>query len=199
MRLLVATSNPGKVSEFKAALNQVGFEVVDLASAAGHLPPPEETEDTFSGNARLKAEYYRTRLGLPTLSDDSGLTVEVLDGRPGVLSSRLGADDRERIVNLHAMIRQAEAAGHPADRGAAFVCSLCLLLEGTSIEVEGRVEGKILDVPRGSAGFGFDPIFYYPPLDKTFAELSAEEKNRVSHRARAIQSLLERLGESTEF
>lgn len=192
MRLLIATSNPGKAAEYRAALAPLGFEVATL-SEFPPVPEPEESEPTFRGNARLKADYYFEQLGVPCLADDSGLEVDALGGRPGVLSSRTADSDQGRIAAVLSWMRQAEAQRGPLPRTARFVCAICLRLPEGRVEVEGTVEGEIIDTPRGNQGFGYDPIFLHPPSGKTFGELSRSQKNRLSHRAQALQQLLARL------
>ncbi len=197
MRLLIATSNPGKASEYRAALEPCGFELSSLAD----FPPlaePQETESTFRGNARLKADYYFEQLAVPCLADDSGLEVDALGGRPGVRSARVADSDRQRIAVLLSWIHEAEAQRGTLPRTARFVCAICLRLPEGRIEVEGTVQGQIIDTPRGSRGFGYDPIFYYPPRRKTFAELSPSEKNRLSHRAQALRRLLAKIQTSRQ-
>lgn len=192
MRLLIATSNPGKAAEYRAALAPLGFETAALSDFPP-VPEPEETEPTFRGNARLKADYYFERLGVACLADDSGLEVDALNGRPGVHSARVADTDPQRIAALLSWIRQAESQRGPLPRTARFVCAICLRLADSRIEVEGTVEGEIIDAPRGSRGFGYDPVFLHPPNGRTFGELSRSEKNRLSHRARALQKLLSKI------
>ncbi len=184
MRLVLGTANEGKIAEFRAALQPLGLELLS-AGRLGVPPPPEETGATFAENALLKARHYFGATGIASLADDSGLMVDALEGRPGVHSARYAPTDRERISRLLEELHRIPESG----RSARFVCALCLLAPGSRIEVEGEVEGTILEAPRGEGGFGYDPIFYYPPLGKTFAELSRKEKNRVSHRARALDRL----------
>ncbi len=183
MRLVLGTANEGKIAEFRAALQPLGLELLS-AGRLGVPPPPEETGATFAENALLKARHYFGATGIASLADDSGLMVDALEGRPGVHSARYAPTDRERISRL-----LEELHGMESGRSARFVCALCLLGRGLRVEVEGVVEGTILEAPSGEGGFGYDPIFHYPPLGKTFAELSREEKNRVSHRARALARL----------
>lgn len=154
-------------------------------------PPPtllevEETGATFAANARLKAAAGAQLFGAPCLADDSGLCVDALDGRPGVYSARYAPTNDERIAKL-----LGELAGVPTDRrGAAFVCAIALVWpDGRVIEVAGRCEGVITEAPRGTGGFGYDPVFLVPALGRTFAELQATEKNRMSHRALAVSRL----------
>jgi XTP/dITP diphosphohydrolase len=147
----------------------------------------EETGATFLENARLKADFYSRLTGLDTLGDDSGLEVMALDNRPGVFSARyagVGAGDEERISKLLAELKDIR------DRRARFVSAVCISRGGHALgSFTGMVRGEILFEKKGSHGFGYDPLFYYPPLRKTFAELNLEEKNRVSHRARALEKV----------
>ncbi|HSR51177.1 MAG TPA: RdgB/HAM1 family non-canonical purine NTP pyrophosphatase [Acidobacteriota bacterium] len=188
MHLLLATSNPGKAREFRRVLQPLGFEIESLETFPD-LPAAEETESTFKGNARLKARHYHQLTGLPALADDSGLEVDALGGRPGVRSSRLADSDPERIRRLLEMLAR-EAPQRDSMRSARFVCALCLVTPEKTWEVEGRVEGLIIDTPRGRHGFGYDPLFYFPPLDRTFAQIPPQTKNRISHRADALKKLL---------
>jgi XTP/dITP diphosphohydrolase len=187
--LLLATRNPGKKREIQGLLHehQPLLRVISLADA-GVLEEVEENGATFQENARLKADFYSRLTGLDTLGDDSGLEVMALDNRPGVLSARYagaGASDDERIARLLAEL------GACPDRRARFVSAVCLSRSGRPLKsFTGLVRGEILPEKKGSQGFGYDPLFYYPPLKKTFAELSLEEKNRVSHRARALRQAI---------
>jgi XTP/dITP diphosphohydrolase len=151
------------------------------------LPDAIEDGSSFAENARKKALHYFHLARLPTIADDSGLAVEALGGRPGVYSARFAPTDPERIEKL---LRMLKATQDGQNRAARFVCAICFCRsDQTLVEVEGQVQGEISLEPRGTAGFGYDPIFYYPPLDKTFAELTAAEKNKVSHRAVALEKL----------
>lgn len=195
MRFLLATLNKGKLRELQSALADLG---IDLVSLDDYPDVPEAVEDgeTFAENARKKALHYWRFASLPTIADDSGLMVEALGGEPGVYSARLAPDDPSRIRTV---LEALEQIGPEASRRAGFVCALCAILdESHRIEVEGTVEGRITAEPRGSRGFGYDPIFLYEPLGRTFAELSAEEKNAVSHRAVALQKLKARLRKHLE-
>ncbi|MCX6558358.1 MAG: RdgB/HAM1 family non-canonical purine NTP pyrophosphatase [Candidatus Aminicenantes bacterium] len=184
--LLVATRNPGKKLEIQSLLMEkdLSLRLVSLAEA-GVQADVDETGTSFQENARLKAEFYSQLTGLDTLGDDSGLEVLALGNRPGVLSARyagLGAGDDERIAKLLAEMSESD------DRRARFVSAVCLARPGwAGRSFLGMVRGEILREKRGNHGFGYDPLFLYPPLGKTFAELSLEEKNRVSHRARALR------------
>jgi XTP/dITP diphosphohydrolase len=186
--MLVATRNPGKKLEIQGCLQEknLSLRLVSLIEA-GVKADVDETGSTFQENARLKAEFYSQLTGLDTLGDDSGLEVLALGNRPGVLSARyagVGAGDDERIAKLLAEMSEID------DRRARFVSAVCLARPGSvGCSFLGMVRGEILREKRGSRGFGYDPLFFYPPLGKTFAELSLEEKNRVSHRARALEKV----------
>lgn len=186
-KVVLATRNRGKLGEFRRLLATRGCAVIDL-DGASIRKDHEETGDTYADNARLKALAYSQDTDLPVLADDSGLEVAALGGRPGVHSARYGgarADDAERIRRLLEELR-----GVPAPRAARFVCALALAQSGRLLcEARGECQGEIAFQPRGQRGFGYDPIFVFPELGKTFAELSAEEKDRVSHRARAVAAL----------
>jgi len=186
IRCLVATSNAGKLREIRPLLADLPIEWLTLAE----LPPcepPEETGDTFEENARLKARAYSSVTGLPAVAEDSGLEIDALGGAPGVRSARFGGAARtyaERFLLIEEALRQK-----PDDRTARFVCALALA-EGERIlfEARGVVEGTIAPEPRGEGGFGYDPIFFYPPFGCTLAE-AGERKSLVSHRAQAFAQL----------
>jgi len=184
VRLLVATSNPGKMRELSALFADVPCTLLSLADLAQPIDPPDETGDTCQENARLKASAYARAAGLPCLAEDSGFEVEALDGAPGVHSARVpGDDDAGRNAWVYA---QLDARGSRESR-ARFVSVLALAgADGQILHVaEGEVAGVISPEPRGSNGFGYDPLLFYPPLGRTFAELTQEEKAEVSHRGRA--------------
>lgn len=192
-KLMLATTNPGKVREFKALLGQ--YELLNKLTLLTPkdwpepLPEVEETGATFAENARLKAVALAKATGLPALADDSGLCVDALGGKPGLHSARWageGATDEDRNALLLARL-----AGVPAEeRTAQYVCVVSLAgPDGKSVEVEGTCGGMILKTPRGARGFGYDPLFFVPELERTIAELTEAEKNRISHRARAITAL----------
>lgn len=186
-QLLLATRNAHKTREFAEILGS-GFAVNDLADAA-ELPLVEETGLTFEANAILKAvEASRYFQGL-VVADDSGLEVDALDGAPGIYSARYAGEPATDAANVAKLLRELAECG-PGPHSARFRCSLALAQEGSILETFGGViEGTIVNAPRGRAGFGYDPVFQPQGYDQTFAELSAAEKNRVSHRARAIRSL----------
>ncbi len=189
--IVVATRNPGKLREFRALLSSTGWRVLGVSD----LPidrDPEETGASFAENARIKALFYSEEAELPVLADDSGLEVTALGGRPGLHSARYAgpeASDAERIKKLTAELEKVGGT-----REARFVCRLALAQSGRLLaEAEGECRGLIAQEPRGSNGFGYDPIFFFPELGRTYAELSESEKNNYSHRAHAVRSLLAQL------
>lgn len=192
MKLLVATKNPGKLAELAALCGGMALELLTLSDCPG-APDVEEDGATFAENAEKKALAYADWSGLPTMADDSGLCVEALGGRPGVLSARFAGGDRTSAALCAKLL--AELAGVPdARRGAAFHCAIALARPGRVLfTVEGVCPGRIIDRMRGTNGFGYDPVFLYEPLGLTFAQLDAATKNRVSHRARALEAFRERL------
>jgi len=183
-RLIVATTNAGKVIEIRSALGDVPGWTLDAASS--HLPSIEETEDTFLGNAILKAEHYSTFLDDLTLADDSGLCVAALGGRPGVHSARYAPDPPSRIKRI-----LEEMSPVPNNkRAAVFFCALAVARSGKTIwTVQCDVSGVIAHKPSGTGGFGYDPVFFLPDLHRTMGELSTDEKNRLSARGKAIAEL----------
>lgn len=185
-RLLVATTNPGKIREIAGILEGLPVQLHTLADFPG-IPEPDETGTTFAENARLKALYYHQATGLPSVADDSGIEIEALDGAPGIHSARWeGTDYAVKFQRIYEMLRQRNAWRSPA----RFVCRLALADAGRVVfEAEGIIEGRIADEPRGDQGFGYDPIFFYPPLGRTTAELERDLKATVSHRGRAFEQL----------
>ena len=185
-RILLATTNPGKLREITRILEGAPVELVRLDS----LPPiaePEETGSTFAENARLKALYYSGATGLPSVADDSGIEIEALDGLPGIHSARWqGSDYSVKFARIYELLRERGATGSPA----RFVCAVALAVDrGSAFEAEGIVQGEIASEPRGSHGFGYDPIFFYPPLQRTLGEVPDELKEGVSHRGAAFRAL----------
>lgn len=184
--LLIATSNAGKLREIRDILADVPYELRSLAD----LPPivePDETGATFEANAELKARYYSQATGLLTVADDSGLEVDALDKAPGVLSARFpGATYADKFATMFAML---DARGVESST-ARFVCAIALV-DGDRVvfEARGVVEGEITRRPRGEHGFGYDPIFYYPPFGLTLAEVPLQRKREVSHRGKAFEQL----------
>ena len=183
--LVLATMNRAKALELTELLGDVGHDIRSLADWPG-ATPPEETQETYAGNALLKARAAVRITGCLVLADDSGLEVDALDGAPGLRSARYGGpglDDAGRVGRLLDALRDVP----PERRAARFRCAIALLAPGGGARfTEGVVEGVIAASPRGTGGFGYDPVFFYPPLGRTLAELSAEEKTGVSHRARAV-------------
>jgi XTP/dITP diphosphohydrolase len=194
----VATTNPGKLGEIRQMLGgEIGW--VGLADFPD-IPEIEEDGKTFAENARKKAIGYAKATGLGTLADDSGLVVDALGEQPGVKSARFsGAKDKDRKVvdrkNIEKLLKLLKDIPEEK-RTARFVCCLCLASpEKVLIETEGKLEGIIIDEPAGDNGFGYDPIFFVPKLNKTVAQLTAEEKNAISHRGNAIRKLKLLLGD----
>lgn len=186
--LLIATTNPGKKKEFQQLFESFSLDIKSLEDYPD-APDVEETGDTFQENARLKAETLCHLYGLPTLSDDSGLSVEALNGRPGVYSARYAGEEKNDQANLEKVLE--ELKGIPFEkRIATFHCVLALAIPNKETRyIDGELKGFITDKPRGSHGFGYDPIFYLPDEERTLAELTQDEKNRMSHRAKAFQQL----------
>jgi XTP/dITP diphosphohydrolase len=183
--LLVATTNRGKLREIRGILQGVPLEIVTL-DAVGGVAEPEETGATFAENARLKALHYHTATGLPTVAEDSGLEIDALGGLPGVQSARWeGSDYDVKFRKIYQLLRER---GLPGSR-ARFVCALAYAADSrVAYEVEGTVEGEIAPEPRGSHGFGYDPIFLYPPMGQTLAEVTDEFKSTLSHRGAAFRA-----------
>ena len=187
-QLLVATRNPGKIGEFAQMLTGLPVELRAL-SEFPDIPEAEESGATFVENAALKARFYSRQAGIWTLADDSGLVVDALDGAPGVFSARYagpGASDAQRNERLLAELRETKSR----DRRARFVCVIALAgpARDEADFFTGVCEGAIAEEPRGAGGFGYDPLFVPEGYAQTFGELSAEVKNRISHRARALQA-----------
>jgi XTP/dITP diphosphohydrolase len=197
-RLIVATRNRNKVRELGHLLADLGVEVLSLADRAD-VPEIVEDGDTFAANAVKKARAVAAATGLPALADDSGLEVDALHGQPGVQSARYAGAGHDDAANNHKLLG-ALAAVPPARRTARFRCAIALADPagrlGAAVEVrEGACEGVIIDAPRGDHGFGYDPLFLYPDLGRTFAELTLDEKSRLSHRAQALHAMLSVLRE----
>ena len=187
---MVATTNPGKLHEIADILEGVPVELVALNDRSP-IAEPEETGTTFEENARLKARYYSKATGLLSVADDSGLEIDALDKAPGVHSARwYGTDYPTKFRKIQELFRERGVSGSTA----RFVCTIAVA-SGDSIlyEARGTVEGQITAEPRGTNGFGYDPIFFYPPLGCTLAELNRETKGTVSHRGKAFRALREYL------
>jgi XTP/dITP diphosphohydrolase len=195
-KLLVATKNKGKLVEFQAVFGDLGFKLIGLDEVKNVLPEVRETGETFEENACIKAVAYGDASGELTIADDSGLIVDALNGRPGVYSARYAPSVNERNVKL-----LTEMEGVPdEDRIARFVSVTCLYNpeNKSCIESRGEVEGAIAYGIKGEKGFGYDPVFFSFELNKTFGEASDEEKNSVSHRARALEKLKEMIKSSNK-
>lgn len=192
--ILVGSKNPHKLREVRDILAPLGLRAV----IAVNLPEVEETADTFAGNAAKKALEYAAFLRAPCLADDSGLVVPALGGEPGVRSSRYAGEKAGDVENLELLLRRIRER-RLREPEAYFQCCIAVAVAGAPPEVvlavEGRVHGRIVDAPRGRGGFGYDPVFFHPESGCTFAELPPEEKNRVSHRARALAELARRIPE----
>lgn len=184
--LVLATANPGKTRELMALLGNFPVEIKNL-SDFGPIPPIVEDGDTFEANAYKKASLTARYLGYAAMADDSGLVVDALNGAPGVYSARYAGEGAGDAANNEKLLQNM--AGK-SDRKAAFKCVISIAVPtGPALTYEGSCEGKILDAPRGSGGFGYDPLFYSEELGKTFAEASMEEKARVSHRGKALSEV----------
>jgi XTP/dITP diphosphohydrolase len=184
--VVLATTNRGKISEFQGLFRNSGVEIKTLDDF-GPIPPVIEDGDTFEENAVKKAQFTARVLGIPAIADDSGLTVKALQGAPGVFSSRYAGENADDQSNNRKLLTAMEGI---EDRAAAFVCVLAIAVpSGPALIYEGTCEGIIAGTPEGDQGFGYDPLFYYPPSQKTFAQLGREEKNRISHRGRAMGEL----------
>ncbi len=190
--LFLASGNAGKLKEFRALAGSAGeHRRLELWPGYAELPEFEESAPTFAENAAGKAFYYSRHRDGVVIADDSGLVVPALDGAPGVYSARYagpGASNEQRIAKL--LEEMKGLAG--ADRSAYFVCVIAAGQRGGALAVvSAKVDGEILEAPRGTGGFGYDPVFFFPPLGKTFAELSTEEKSYYSHRGKAFRRLME--------
>ena len=194
MRFILASNNKGKLRELKDILSELDIDAEVVSQReAGYDIEAEETGKTFYENAMIKAKAALEASGEPSIADDSGLCVDALGGAPGVYSARYGGEgssDEDKILLLLKNMEGAE------QRSARFVSSIvCVFPNGDTLESEGVCQGVILREPRGENGFGYDPVFYLPELGKSMAELSEEEKNRVSHRGKAVRAFGEKLRE----
>ena len=184
--LILATRNQGKIDEFQELFAGSGVEIKSIKDF-GPIPPVVEDGETFEENAYKKAFHTARMLGFPALADDSGLSVEALGGAPGVKSARYAGEEATKEDNNRKLL---EAMRDIPNRNAAFECVLAIAVpRGPALIYEARCEGEITAELQGAEGFGYDPLFYYPPLKKTFAQMSRAEKNRVSHRGKAMAEL----------
>ena len=188
MRLLIATTNRHKVAEIRRVLDCLAIEFSTLDDCPA-VAAPEEIGRTFEENARAKAHYYADATRELTVAEDSGLEIDALDGTPGVESARYGGEGisyPEKFTLIYDALERAGAAASPA----RFVCALAIATpDRVLFEARGTVEGRIAPEPKGSSGFGYDPIFFYPPYGRTLAEVTVEEKAEVSHRGKAFRAL----------
>ena len=198
VRLLVATSNPGKLAEIRGILGHLSIEISTLQDLRP-VPEPEESSTTFAGNARLKALYYDALAGTDspasapapgyTVAEDSGLVIDALDGEPGVRSARFLRPDATYAERFSEIYRRLEEA-QPRAWDARFVCALAVVRAGAVVyETAATIEGRIADTPSGTGGFGYDPIFYHPASERTLAEIGESAKVRISHRGEAFRRL----------
>lgn len=191
MKFIIATNNPKKLIELERILKPLGIDAVSAKEAGVVLDDVEETGTTFAENAFLKADAAYKKTGMPSVADDSGLSVDALNGRPGVYSARYAgenATDKDRYTKL-----LGEMKDIPEDKRTAHFTSAicCILSDGSKIEVEGRCDGRIAFEPSGDGGFGYDPVFLYG--ERSYAQLTAEEKDKVSHRGKSLRKLQEEL------
>ena len=187
-QILIATKNEGKLKEFKQIFTENGFEVLSLKDVDEDVDV-QENGLTFEENARLKADSYAKTIGIPVLADDSGLEIDALNGRPGIFSARYAGDHNDAANNAKVL---TELGGVPDEKRTATFHTTVVVRkpDGTELVANGNLRGRILSVPRGDNGFGYDPLFYVEEKQKTLAQMTREEKNQISHRALAIQDLL---------
>lgn len=192
MKFIIASNNPGKIRDFNNILSELGHEAVSLKEA-GIVCDPEENGTTFAENAYAKAKAIFDICKAPVIADDSGLSVDALDGEPGVFSARYGGDGLDDNERCFLLMKNTEHL-KPEEKTASFHCALCCILaNGEVITADGEIKGRVIDEMRGENGFGYDPMFYADELGKTFGEAVDEEKNSLSHRARALKVLSEKL------
>ena len=189
--IIIASKNTGKVREFQELFKNFPCKIISLSD----LPPvnePEETEQTFLGNATLKAQYYAKHYHKPCLADDSGIAVDALAGAPGVYSARYAGPKASDLDNIQLLLANMKGI---ANRACQFICALALVnAQGELLfTAQGECQGSLLNEPQGTNGFGYDPVFYSLDLNKSLATASASEKNSISHRARALQKLVKDL------
>ena len=190
MRLILASQNPGKLREMRDILSGLGVEVV-LQSELGLQVDVEETGTTFRENAMLKAEAVCRASGLPAIADDSGLCVDALQGAPGVYTARYGGPGLDDAGRCQLLLRNLRGL---SPRTCHFESAIaCVFPDGTALTAAGRCDGTVAYAPMGTDGFGYDPVFFVPRLKKTFAQLTAEEKNEISHRGQALRAFQETL------
>ena len=186
LTIVLATRNEGKIKELQELLN--GFDInIKSLKDFGPIPEVEEDGDTFEDNAYIKAHFTAKVLGLPAIADDSGLVVEALDGAPGVFSARYSGENATDEENIKKLLEEME---NKDNRKAHFETAIIIAVpRGPALTYIGKVEGEITENQAGDNGFGYDPVFYYPPMSKTFAQMTGEEKNSVSHRGKAMKDM----------
>lgn len=195
MRFVLASHNPGKLREMQAVLQALGVEVV-LQSQLGISVEVEENGTTFAENARLKAQAVCAASGLPAIADDSGLCVDALNGAPGVYTARYGGEGLDDEGRYRLLLNNMRGAG---TRACHFETAIsCVFPDGRELTAQGRCDGTVAYAPMGEDGFGYDPVFFVPRLKKTFAQLTPEEKNAVSHRGQALRAFAQVLREELE-
>jgi len=190
MRILIATTNKGKLREFQEAAQQLGYPEIEIAplTLPPGVPAPDETGVNFEENAGIKASYSSGYADELVIADDSGLEVDALDGAPGVYSARYAGEGANDAANNALLLERMHGQ---TQRSARFVCAIAIAKQGSVLATfRGTIEGELLDGPRGDGGFGYDPLFYYPPLGKGTAELTSDEKIAVSHRGNALRQVL---------
>lgn len=194
-KLLVASNNEHKINEIKEILKDFPLKIISLKEA-GIDVDVEENGNTFMENAHIKAsEIYKLADECMVIADDSGLTVDILNGEPGVYSARYSGEHGNSKKNNEKLLQNLKEIKFE-DRKAKFVCAIELIInEETVINVQGEIQGYIVEVERGKDGFGYDPLFYIPEFEKTFAEMSSDEKNSISHRGRALKKIQEKIKE----
>jgi XTP/dITP diphosphohydrolase len=188
-QVIVATRNKGKLKEFRAMLEPAGYEVLGIDDIDATLPDVVEDAETFEGNALKKAREYAAALGQAVISDDSGMCVDALGGAPGVYSARYAGEGAGDEANLAKVLADLRGQTSPAQ----YVCVLVFVDGAREVVVRGECEGEIIHTRRGDGGFGYDPVFYVEQYGRTMAELTMDEKNEISHRAKALQQLVELL------
>lgn len=192
MKVVLATRNVGKIREFQKRFSEIGWEAVSISEIA-NIPEPEETGQTFEENALQKARYYAKAVNLPVLSDDSGIIADILGDEPGIYSARYAGTHGDDKANNRKLV-EALRPYRGEERRGYYVCVIAVVWsDGRELTAEGRCNGIIRDFYKGTGGFGYDPLFYLPELGKTMAEISMEEKNRISHRGKAIDAILEKI------
>ena len=196
MKVVLASKNPHKLVEIRQITDKFGFDLV-LQSELGVDIDVEENGSTFEENSFIKAEAVMKATGLSAIADDSGIAVDALNGEPGIYSARYGFDDSlDDWGRLQLLLKNTENVPD-GQRQAKFVCVITFITpDGKTIQARGEIHGELTREPYGENGFGYDPIFYYPPMGKTTAEMTSEEKNRVSHRAKALKVFYEKLKEA---